>query len=303
MTQRSKKTIKAVVLYTSGHIGSTVALNLLDTAPEVEIVGMLRAKPIPVTRKGENALKKYFKKIGLRFALTLYFQHKVARLLIWLSSLLPGAHSALVPIKKLAKRKNIPVLDCPNVNTLAAAEFIHQCKPDIVIAAFFSQLIEKEILSIPPHGVWNMHPGYLPKYRGALSYFWVLKNNEKKAGVTIHKMDEGIDTGGILERKEFRIPDNATQQQVLVEAALIGARLVQKQARKLIKYGELKPVDVSKEKEQYFAMPTEEDFNQYRKKREYYRIRDIAKIMLAGIKNRRLRKHHHFGAMLKSFIL
>ncbi len=296
------KPIRAVVLYTSGHIGSTVALNLLDTAPEIEIVGMLRAKPIPVTKKGDSALKKYFRKIGLRFALTLYFQHKVARALIYLTSLIPGKHTALVPIKKLAKRKNIDVMDCPNVNTIEAAEFIRRHKPDVILSCFFSQLIEKDILHLAPHGVWNMHPGYLPKYRGAISYFWVLKNNESKAGVTIHKMDEGIDTGGILERKEFRIPENATQQQVLVEAALIGGRLIQKVARRLIKCGELKPIDVSSEKEQYFAMPTKEEFNYYRSKRAYYRITDIAKVMLAGIKNRKMRRHKNFSMMLKSFL-
>lgn len=295
------KPLRAVVLYTSGHVGSTVALNLLDTAPEIEIVGMLRANPIPVTKKGNSALKKYLHIIGYRFALTLYFQHKVARLLMWIAYYL-GGHTALVPIRKLAKRKNIPIKNCPNINTLEAAEFIRGYKPDIVISACFSQIIEGPILSIPTHGVWNMHPGYLPKYRGAISYFWVVKNNEKKAGVTIHKMDEGIDTGGILERKEFRIPENATQQQVLVEAALIGARLIQKQARKLIKYGELKPIDVSNEKEQYFAMPTKAEFDHYRKSRAYYRVTDIAKVMLAGVKNRRMRRKQHFGLMLKGFI-
>ena len=297
------KPIRAVVLYTSGHIGSTVALNLLDTAPEIEIVGMLRAKPIPVTKKGESALRKYLHKIGYRFALTLYFQHKVARALILLSSLLPGRHSALIPIKKLAKRKNIEVMDCPNINTIEAADFIRKHKPDVVLSCFFSQIIEKEVLHIAPHGVWNMHPGYLPKYRGAISYFWVLKNNDSKAGVTIHKMDEGIDTGGILERKQFRIHENSTQQQVLVEAALIGGRLMQKIARKLIKHGKLQPIDVSNEKEQYFAMPTKEEFNHYRSKRAYYRVTDIAKVMLAGIKNRKMRRHKNLSMMLRSFIL
>ena len=301
-TTQGNKPLRAVVLYTSGHIGSTVALNLLDTAPEVEIVGMMRAKPIPVTKKGESTLKKYLHKIGYRFALTLWLQWWVARILIRLSSLLPNSHLALVPIMKIAKRKNIEVVECPNINTPEAAEFIRKHNPDIIISAFFSQLIEKEVLHLPKHGVWNIHPGYLPKYRGALSYFWVLKNNEKKAGVTIHKMDEGIDTGGILERKEFRIPEKATQQQLLVEAALIGARMVQRLVRKLQKNGKLEYIDVSQEPEQYFAMPTEADFNHYRKVRAYYRITDIAKIILVGIKNRRMRKSHSFKLVMKSFL-
>ena len=84
----------------------------------------------------------------------------------------------------------------------------------------------------PKIGVINIHPGWLPSYRGSLSYFWALKNGEDKAGVSIHWMDEGLDTGAIIDRKKFRIDKNATQQQVLVETALIAGRMLQRSARK-----------------------------------------------------------------------
>jgi len=301
MTQRSK--IKAILLYSGGHLGSTIVFNLLNTAPEVEIVAAMRAKPIPKLKKGKSALGKYLSKIGYQFALTLYFQWLVQKAIMLGLRIFPFfAHSSLIPCSIIAKRNNIEIFNCENINTPEAAEFVKKHQPDIIISAYFSQIIEKEVLDLPPQGVWNIHPGYLPKYRGALSYFWVLRNNEKKAGVTIHRMDEGIDTGGILARREFRIQEGSTQQQVLAETALIGGRLVQKLVRKLLKHGSLKSIDVSNEEEKYYAMPEENDFIHYKKNRAYYRVTDVIKIALAGIKNRRMRKHHSFRPLLAKLV-
>lgn len=302
MMQRSRK-IRAILLYSGGHLGSTIVFNLLNTAPEIDIVGVMRARPIPKLKKGKSALGKYLHKIGYQFALTLYFQWVVQKIIMLVLRTLPFfAHSSLIPCAVLAKQNKIEIFNCENINTPEAMEFIKKHQPDIIISAYFSQIIEAEILNLPKHGVWNIHPGYLPKYRGALSYFWVLKNNEKKAGVTIHRMDEGIDTGGILERKEFKIAEGSTQQQVLAETALIGGRLVQKLVRKLIKYGSLKPIDVSHEEEKYYPMPEENDFFHYKKNRAYYRVTDLLKIMLAGIKNRRLRKHKTLKPLIAKLV-
>jgi folate-dependent phosphoribosylglycinamide formyltransferase PurN len=295
------KPIKAILLYSAGHLGSTIVYNLLHNAPEVEIVGVMRAKPIPKLRKGQSALGKYLDVIGLHFAFTLFLQWCVQKLVMMVVSFLPS-ESRLVPCRILAKRKGLPTFDCHNINTPEAAEFIKQHKPDVIISAYFSQLIEPEILNLPTHGVWNVHPGYLPKYRGALSYFWVLKNNEQKAGVTIHKMDAGIDTGGILDRKEFKIAKGATQQQVLIETALIGGRLIQKLVRKLVRGEVLKPIDVSGEVEHYYPMPTEADFNEYLKHRDYFRLSDMFKVVMAGIKHRRLRKAKSFSLVFSSLL-
>jgi methionyl-tRNA formyltransferase len=103
-------------------------------------------------------------------------------------------------------------------------------------------------------------------------------------------MDEGLDTGGIIERKQFRIEPKATQQQVLVETAMIGSRLIQKAARKLLRGEKIIPIDVSGEKENYYAMPTQQDFKHYFRKNGYFRIRDLLRIISNGVKKRRLRK-------------
>lgn len=285
------KPLRTVLLYSSGHLGSTIVFNILNTAPEIEIVGVMRAKPIPVNKKGKSQFWKYIWRLGIHFAWLLMWQLIVQRFVLTVTRYLPfWRDSALIPCRVLAKRKGIPTFRCNNVNSAQSEEFIRSLNPDLVISAYFSQIIDKNILSIPKVGSINIHPGWLPSYRGSLSYFWALKNDEKKAGVTIHWMDEGLDTGSIIDRKKFAIDPDATQQQLLVETALIGARLVQKAARKILRGAAICPIDVSAEPHNYYSMPTDEDFALYFKKRHYFRIRDLLRVTRHGVSKRRYRK-------------
>ena len=84
---------------------------------------------------------------------------------------------------------------------------MRQCQPDVLVSAYFSQILKSEIIQLPRFGVLNIHPGWLPAYRGAMAYFWVLHNGSDPGGVSVHWIDEGIDTGEILERRFFRIRD------------------------------------------------------------------------------------------------
>ena len=118
-----------------------------------------------------------------------------------------------------------------------------------------------------------------------------MKNGEREAGVTIHWMNEKLDDGEIIERKKFKIDSHWTQQQVMVETALIAGRLIQKLARKLLNGTPIKTVSIRDEKAAYYSMPTGEDFSNYFRKRGYFRIRDTIRIVMYGVKHRRLRKH------------
>ncbi len=289
-----KKHLRAVLLYQSGHLGSTIVFNLIHNSPEVEIVGVIAANPVPVNKKGQSQLRKYIRKIGLHFAWLLVLQVIVQRFILTLAMVVPAwRDSALLPCRVIAKRKGIPTLNSHSVNSERAETFIRSLEPDLIISAYFSQIIEPKILSLPKIGSVNIHPGWLPKYKGALSYFWALRNDEPYAGVTIHWMNEKLDDGEIIERKKFKIDPKATQQQVMVETALIGGRLIQKLARKLLKGQPVKTVSIRDEETRYYSMPTEEDFKHYFKKRGYFRIRDTVRVVAYGIKHRRRRKVRH----------
>ena len=285
------KPLRTVLLYSDGHLGSTIVFNILDTAPEFDIVGVMCAKPIPLTKKGKSQFFRYIHKVGFRFAWVLMWQYLAQKIVISITAFIPlWRDSALLPSKTLARRRGIPTIKCHDINSELGKNFLSKLAPDLIISSYFSQIIDTPILKIPKIGVINIHPGWLPSYRGSLSYFWALKNGEQKAGVSIHWMDEGLDTGAIIDRKKFRIEAGSTQQQVLIETALIAGRMLQRSARKILRGITIKPIDISAEQANYYSMPTDIDFANYYKQRNYFRLGDLFRITRYGVKKRRMRK-------------
>lgn len=82
---------------------------------------------------------------------------------------------------------------------------VERIAPDLVICAYYPRIFPRRLIDIPPLGCINIHPGLLPQYRGTFPTPWCILNNEKKIGITIHYMDEGIDTGDILVQRSYPI--------------------------------------------------------------------------------------------------
>nr|WP_281167233.1 formyltransferase family protein [Psychromonas ossibalaenae] len=137
-------------------------------------------------------------------------------------------------------------------------------------------------MSLPKTGVLNIHPGWLPSYKGAMAYFWVLNNGSDRGGVTVHWIDEGLDTGEVLARRSFTLKANATQESVLMYTAVIGAKLLGRVVKRLIdgKDPKLHLIHSSNEKDMYYPMPGDKDFESYFKQRRYFRIRDVLTVLV-----------------------
>lgn len=109
----------------------------------------------------------------------------------------------LKPAWRIAKDNQIPVFHCVNINDPSTVKYISQLNPDLLISAYFSQILKTDIINITCLGVINVHPGSLPSYKGTMAYFWVLAKCFDRAGVSIHWIDEGIDTGELIAQKSF----------------------------------------------------------------------------------------------------
>lgn len=113
-----------------------------------------------------------------------------------------------------------------------------------------------------------------------MAYFWVLKNGSDRGGVTVHWIDEGIDTGDVLARRSFPLKANTTQKTVLMLTAVIGAKLIERLVRKLVSGEQLTPLTIGQEKDMYYPMPGEKDFEGYFEQRRFFRIRDILGLLV-----------------------
>ncbi len=108
-------------------------------------------------------------------------------------------------VGKLAEEYNIPCFYTDNINHTKWTSHIKNMSPDIIFSFYFRQLINKEILDIPPMGSINLHGSYLPKYRGRCPINWVIINGETKTGVTLHYMTIKPDTGDIIAQKKIPV--------------------------------------------------------------------------------------------------
>ncbi len=112
---------------------------------------------------------------------------------------------------------------------------------DLFVVAAYGQILPKSLLEIPEYGAINVHASLLPKYRGAAPIAWAILKGEKVTGVTIMRMDEGMDTGDILSQKELLLGEEETAETLHDRLASLGAFLLLETVSK-IKEGSVTPL-------------------------------------------------------------
>ncbi|MCW8820885.1 MAG: methionyl-tRNA formyltransferase [Sulfurovum sp.] len=119
------------------------------------------------------------------------------------------------PVKALALEHGIDVLQPNRLSDEGIEDAIKNVKPDFIVVAAFGQILPKTILDIAP--CINLHASLLPQYRGASPVQQSLLNGDKKTGVTSMLMEEGLDTGPMLEKVEFEIPPQMRLHALMVQ--------------------------------------------------------------------------------------
>lgn len=114
------------------------------------------------------------------------------------------------PIKECAVRHHLVVFQPEDINTGTALSQIRYQKPDLMVVVAYGQILKKPILELPERGSWNVHGSLLPKYRGASPIAAAIRDRQKRTGVTLIQMNEGLDTGDILGKVATRIRPGET---------------------------------------------------------------------------------------------
>lgn len=127
-------------------------------------------------------------------------------------------------VKKLAIENKIKVYQPEKIKT--EIKLIESLKPDLIIVIAYGQIIPESILNIPKYGCFNVHASLLPKYRGASCLSAPILNNDKETGITIMKMDAGLDTGNILSQAKIKLTGQETGQDLHDILSIIGAKIL-----------------------------------------------------------------------------
>jgi len=136
------------------------------------------------------------------------------------------SRSALVPspVKAAAESEDIPVLQPERSTEPGFVDRLRALAPDVGVVVAYGHILRPSLLAIPRHGMINVHPSLLPELRGAAPIEWAIINGLEKTGVTIMRMDAGMDTGPILHQIPHYVPDDVTAGELAEHLAEMGAQ-------------------------------------------------------------------------------
>lgn len=164
-----------------------------------------------------------------------------------------GKEMQFTPVKECALRHGIPVFQPKKVRDPECVEELKKYQADVCVVIAFGQILPKEILEMTPYGCINVHASLLPSYRGAAPIQWAVIRGEKISGVTTMQMDEGLDTGDMLEKTEIILDEKETGGSLHDKLAGAGAKLCVHTLDKLVQ-GDLTPQKQGESPTEYARM-------------------------------------------------
>lgn len=162
------------------------------------------------------------------------------------------------PVKSLALELGLPVIQPEKLRQPEAMQQLRDWNPDLIVVAAFGQILKPDVLDLPKFGCINVHASLLPRWRGAAPINAAILAGDDETGVTIMKMDVGLDTGDILARRSLRLTPDVTAGAAFDALSTLGADLLLATLPVYLS-GKLQPVPQPEEGVTYAPMMKKED--------------------------------------------
>jgi len=140
-----------------------------------------------------------------------------------------------------------------HINHPESVSSIKKYDPDLLISILGNQIFKEPIINLAPKGCLNLHTALLPKYRGLMPTFWVMKNDEEYTGVSVFFVDKGIDSGPIVVQEKVKI-GNKTQEELIKHTKKIGMESIAK-AVDLIEKDQVNLIENNDTEKSYYSFP------------------------------------------------
>lgn len=137
-----------------------------------------------------------------------------------------GMKLSPTPVKECALAYGIPVFQPETLKNGALAPVLQEVRPDVIVVVAYGKILPEDVLTYPKFGCINVHGSLLPKYRGAAPIQRAVLNGEEKSGVCTMYMDQGLDTGDVILRRETEIGRYETAGELFDRLAVLGAELL-----------------------------------------------------------------------------
>jgi methionyl-tRNA formyltransferase len=158
----------------------------------------------------------------------------------------------------------VPIIQLSDsINSKESLAVLCEYKPDLLVSIAGNQIFKQPLIDLPEIGTLNLHTALLPKYRGLMPSFWVLKNGERNTGVSVFFVDQGIDSGPILVQKELSIGDKS-QEELIIATKKLGMEAII-EALNLIHDDNYTLIDNDDDRMSYYTFPTRDDVKEFKR--------------------------------------
>jgi methionyl-tRNA formyltransferase len=151
-----------------------------------------------------------------------------------------GNAMAISPVKALALERGLTVLQPQKMRTPPFSEELRKLAPDVCVVTAYGKILPKDVLQVPPHGCVNVHASLLPRFRGAAPIQWAIAHGDTETGVSLMRMDEGLDTGPVIAMKRLPITPEDTSATLHEKLARLGGDILREALPAYLR-GELRP--------------------------------------------------------------
>jgi methionyl-tRNA formyltransferase len=145
-----------------------------------------------------------------------------------------------------------------DVNSAVILELLKRWDTDVIVSVGCPQIFKKSLIELPHRGCLNLHGAPLPKYRGVLPSFWMLKNGESHAANTLFFVNERLDAGDVILQESFPIRADETLRSLLKRSKAMAGEMVAR-VIKMIKDGAYQTYPLETDRGSYFGWPSRED--------------------------------------------
>ena len=153
---------------------------------------------------------------------------------------------------ELGLHHNLPVFMIEDINSEKGVAYIKELAPDLIIVVYYDKILKKRIIDIPRKGCINLHMALAEEYRGCFPTTWAIMNGEQRCGVTLHYVDEGIDSGDIIEQKEIIIDEGDTGRGLYEKCTRAGIELFREELPRILSDTVKRRKQVTTEKTKYY---------------------------------------------------
>ena len=167
-------------------------------------------------------------------------------------------------VNSVLEKNKIPIIQLEDsINSSASLECIKKYSPDLLISIGGNEIFKRPLIDLAEFGVLNLHTAPLPKYRGLMPSFWVLRNQENYTAVSVFRVDEGIDSGPILIQEKIDI-NGQSQEQLINQTKKIGMDCIVKAISK-VQANDISTMPNDDNQMTYYSFPTKDDVREFRR--------------------------------------